>query len=260
LTSRRLPTRRRSPRGERAGGEPWAGRERPTTGGPDRRNWIAGIGAAWIGVVALLLILGSPIGRGSATASPTSPTPSTAVAAGSPGATATPPEASAGGDTFDRLRIDSPLPSPWTVSGSVDAAVIALPTSVDRSVRLRSSTNGVATVACRPVSVPDPSAVRVSVDLLVGSLPRDPAPVLVLRRGDSTVLQLVLASDGSIASVTEVGDVIVEGAGAAPEPSGSQAWRHLDVAGPLEIDSVCFASPQGVASGWIAVDNLVIGE
>ena len=230
-------------------------------GRPDWRAGMAGIGVAWVVIVGFLVLLNNPVVLPPAGQSPSATRVITATGAV---AAATDAGGTPVAETFDDLSIDSPLPEPWATSGSGTAAVIPLPTSVDRSVRLRSSQAGGGLKACRPIVAGAPD-VHVAVDVLVGTLPEQAVGLLSLEAGGQPAFELTLGPDGSIEPNQPVTGVVVQGVGAPPAatPSGGAAdstWRHLVIDGPMQADAVCLRSPDGVASGWIAIDNVAVGR
>jgi hypothetical protein len=199
-------------------------------------------------------------------------------------------------ETFDALPMDSALPTPWTVTGGGSAAIVALPTSVDRSIQLASGTSGTATAACRPTEVETGSALRVVVDYRLGRRPAQAVPLLSLRAGDVSKLAIVIDQEGAPVGV-RLGSAqeLVRGgdppAQASPIPltSGvSVGWRRLDLTldpasatatwsvsdssgaatgrgsapltdvGAQSLDIACLFSPEGLPSGWVAIDELTI--
>jgi len=222
---------------------------------------MAGIVVAWVAIVGFLVFVNNPILLAPAGQSPNATGDVTATGAV---AAATSPGGTPSVETFDDLSLDSPLPPPWTVSGSGTAAVIPLPTSVDRSVRLRSSEAGGGLRACRSI-VPGSPDVHVSVDVLVGTLPEQPVGLLSLESGGKAVYELNLGADGSVEPDQPVTGVVVQGGGPPPAaaPTGApseSSRRHLVIDGPVPADSLCLRSPDGVASGWIAIDNVAVGQ
>ena len=187
-------------------------------------------------------------------------------------------------ESFDALPMDSDLGAGWVVSGGGGASVVALPTSVDRSVRIRSSMQGEAAIACRAVD--QTSVRRVSFDLLIGRLPPSTAAVVSVRSGDRDLLTLAVDPSGSLTAIAGSGSATSsprpdgarsgEGWGRVElridAPGGSIEWRAHDVTGAeigsgasevadlagAPVDGVCFRSPQGMPSGWIAIDDLII--
>jgi hypothetical protein len=254
-------------------------------------NWLAAAGLAIavvsIGIVGAALVANGLTGReGAATMKvaattdvPPTDGPSTDVpATGAPATTKLE-------DTFDALPMDSLPGADWVVSGGDGASVVALPTSVDRSIRVRSSIQGNAATACR--SVPDATASsRISFDLLVGRPPPSTAAVVSLRSGERDLLTIAVDPSGSLTTIAGSGPAASSPAagGVRPRagwgrvevridgPGGLIVWRAHDVSGAevaggdLEVtdlagapvEDVCFISPQGMPSGWIAIDDLIV--
>jgi hypothetical protein len=188
-------------------------------------------------------------------------------------------------ETFDGLFIDSPLPQPWSSEGSGTVAIVALPTSVDRSVRLRSDPSGATVSACRPISdVPSSTGPIVDVDLMLVSLPTtSPSPLVRLRVGSRDVVAIGVDPTGAIVD-----------SGSRPDASGkllTGIWTHLSLAVDREtksvswqlraadgtaiapphpaalvggasaaIDSICLTSPAGAGSGAVIANNLTVHE
>jgi hypothetical protein len=196
-------------------------------------------------------------------------------------------------ETFDDLPMDSSLPAPWMVSGGGSAKIIALPTSVDRSVRIASDAAGARTTACRPTPLARGSTLQMSVDYRAGRLPTTSVSLLNVRAGEATKIAVLLNPDGT-AGLGDGG-----GAGHAGEPPARESaipgtsglaagWQRLELAvdpgaglvvwqavdssgaetgsgtasvsdlGTAALDSVCLYSPAGVPSGWVDIDDLLI--
>jgi hypothetical protein len=196
-------------------------------------------------------------------------------------------------ESFDGLPMDSAMPEPWTVTGHQVARIVALPTSVDRSARLESGEDGAATVACLPLrtaGTPEPTIV-----LEYQLSPRLVAPVtlLTLESGGSRKVTLDVDRVGVPTSVTGPGGAIGEtGPPATASPTdvvpATQRWHHVELTiamvsgevtwaasdssseqmrsgwgtagelGDAGIDSLCIHSPAGLASAWVAIDDLVV--
>jgi hypothetical protein len=195
-------------------------------------------------------------------------------------------------EQFDGLPMDSRLPAPWTTSGGGSAQIVALPTSVDRSVRLASDAGGVATEACRPTDVAAGTDIRVALEYRVGGAAPAPFPLLSLQSGDTRRVGLLIGAGGSEVAVLGGADAGPSDAPVvSPVPrataattgwhrveltiaraSGAVTWRVHDEAGAETasgtatvadlasggLDRVCLRSPGGSPSGWVAVDDLVI--
>jgi hypothetical protein len=195
-------------------------------------------------------------------------------------------------ETFDGLPMDSSLPAPWKVAGGGSARIIALPTSVDRSVRIESDAAGARTTACRPIALARGSALQMSVDYRAGSLPTTSVSLLNVQAGEAPRIAVLLNPDGTVVvlgdGTGQVGETPARES-AIPGTSGLTAgWHRLEVAvdpvtglavwqaldssgaetgsgiasvsdlGAAALDSVCLYSPAGVPSGWIAIDELLI--
>ena len=188
-------------------------------------------------------------------------------------------------ETFDGLPMDSPPGARWVVYGGDGASVIALPTSVDRSIRVRSSTQGEAATACRVID-DTTAAVHIGFDLLVGGAPPSTAAVVSLRAGERDLLSLGIEPSGRLVAMPGAGfeggstgptsappvegwgrvDLTIDGAGGlidwrAHDATGAQVAsgtpQVADLAG-VAVDGVCFHSPLGTPSGWIAIDDLIV--
>lgn len=193
-------------------------------------------------------------------------------------------------ETFDALPMDSTLPEPWQVSGAGTDQIVALPTSVDRSIRLASNANGEPMAACRPTETTG-TELRVALDYRLGRAPVADVTLLELRAGASAVLRLVLgAHDGRITAEAEAaagatGAPVASSAAATYDPT---AWRRIELtitasgeaqwqaheaggadagAGSITLDAedvtgtadtLCLWSPAGSPAGWVAVDDLLI--
>ena len=200
-------------------------------------------------------------------------------------------------ETFDDLPMDSTLADPWTIDGDGPVRVVALPTSVDRSIRIASDTSGGPTNVCRPIGVEAAKALRIAFDYRLGrALPED-ARLLGLRAGATAVAALLLdASTGRLLGVTgsEAAPPTAAGPSAAPakppgasnKPARDSAWRRVEIsvsesgeltwqaneasggaagsgtlasaADASRIDTVCFSSPAGAPAGWVALDDILI--
>jgi hypothetical protein len=195
-------------------------------------------------------------------------------------------------ETFDGLPMNSRLPATWIVSGPGSAEVIALPTSVDRSVRVASSLEGLVTTACRPTAIVLGGPIRIAVDYAVGRPPSSSVPLITIDSG--TARQLAIGMNPSGVPVSIAADVTPSAgeqppaqraaapSGSAPlwqrlevtvdTPAGIADWQVHDTSGALTgsgqthlanparaLDTICFLSPKGSPSGWIAVDDLFVG-
>jgi hypothetical protein len=197
-------------------------------------------------------------------------------------------------ESFDGLPMDSQLPDPWTVTGQGTAAIVALPTSVDRSVRLVSSVGGAPATACLPVGSVRAPEVTIVVDYQLGRSPPSPVTLLSLESGGARTLALVIDAAGmpiGVASPDGPSGVIDTPPSPSPRDlargladwrrveltvasrSGEVTWLAQDSSGEVtgsgwgeaggergagRIDALCLHSPEGEPSGWVAVDDLVI--
>jgi hypothetical protein len=245
----------------------------------DRWTW-AVLGVAVISVAGIVAVaVATTIG----TLDPPGPLPSTAVAAGALSAVAPAGVSVAAAETgfeetFDSLPMDSALATPWVVSGGDGATIVALPTSVDRSVRIRSAADGAPASACRPTGIDAGATVSIGLDVLVGGSPSAAVPLMTLE--SSGVRTLTIGLDPSRALVD-----LTQGTPPPAGATGSEGWRRIEVridpaqaaleweardvsgapvaAGTAAIDpstavdQVCLFSPEGAPSSWIAVDDLI---
>ena len=248
---------------------------------------LAGTAIAFVGVVAVLLATGGPAPSSEQTLEPRQTTSIVEGVAGSISIQ----------ETFDDLPMDSTLADPWTIDGDGPVRVAALPTSVDRSIRISSDASGAATFVCRPIALPPGAALRIAMDYRLGRSLPEGARVIELRAERTVAFALVIdaatgrvqgvgnpaaatsgpaASDGPRASADDDDsladdhtswrrvEVIVTG-------SGDLTWQANDVSGadagsgslPGEasgagVDTMCIVSPAGAPAGWIAVDDLLI--
>jgi hypothetical protein len=166
----------------------------------------------------------------------------------------------------------------WSVVGPAGSvAVVALPTAVDRSIRLRSGAKPVQ--ACR--AVPDPgTALAIDVDLLVDAAPTIGTTALILRHAGRGQLETRLGSRGTVV-ITAGGKQVSAGVAVAP-----YIWYRLSVRyvpgaaivhiGPRDglakvvqvslpaegsggFDSACFGVPAGAAAS-LYVDNVALAR
>jgi hypothetical protein len=200
-------------------------------------------------------------------------------------------------ETFDDLPMDSTLPDPWTIDGQGPVRVAALPTSVDRSIRISSAASGEATIACRPTDIPAGRALRIAMDYRVGRALPQGAQIAELRGPQGAAFALLMdAASGrvhAVASPDASNTPSATSAGPRPSAGGNQtetdhhtSWRRVEISisatGGLEwqahdvagedagsgslagsqsaaaVDTVCIASPAGAPAGWIAIDDLLI--
>jgi hypothetical protein len=200
-------------------------------------------------------------------------------------------------ETFDALPMDSALGPPWVVSGGDSAQVVPLPTSVDRSIRIRSSADGGSAAACRATTTDPGRPLRAGFELLIERAPTTAAPVFTVEGGGGRLLAIGIGPSGALVDLQQPsadGSPLPPGSSPAPGTStppegggrgdgewrriqagidpaqGSATWQAHDAAGVevaggtltidpgSVVDQLCFFSPQGVPSGWIAVDDLII--
>ena len=248
---------------------------------------LAGTAIAFVGVVAVLLAQGGAAPSFDPTLEPRQTASIVDAVAGSISIH----------ETFDDLPMDSTLADPWTIDGEGSVRVTALPTSVDRSIRISSDASGAATVACRPTGLPPGTALRIALDYRLGRALPQGARVIELRAERAVAFALLI--DAATGRVHGVGNSERETSGAAATRgprasagddgsraddhtswrrvevvltgSGDMTWQANDVSGAdagsgslpgeangARVDAVCIVSPAGAPAGWIAVDDLLI--
>jgi hypothetical protein len=243
------------------------------------------IAACWVGAIAVIV-------AGYAIAAP-GPTSGPGQIAWPMGAGA--PRAEVAGivqvdETFDDLAVDSKLAAPWTIEGAGPVRIVAIPTGVDRSVRIGADGSGNATALCRPIDVPGGRDARFAFELALGSEPSANVKVIELRRGDATLIEMVLIAATGEARAIRVasGGILVPGSPPARQggpldlatwrrvaltvsAGGAVAWEARDSSGTdagsgtlpeskgsAPLDTFCVLSPTGTPGGWVALDNLLI--
>jgi hypothetical protein len=169
-----------------------------------------------------------------------------------------------------------------------------MPTSVDRSIRLAPEPDGTATAACRPTGVAAGARLRVVVEYRVERAPTASATLLSLQSGAERRITVPIDSSGTPLAVVAEGEPVSGGDGptmgsgvpvTSPAPAG---WQGLDLTvdpssgvvvwavhdgsgaetrsgrgsfsglGTRVLDTMCLFSSEGLASGWIAIDDLLI--
>jgi hypothetical protein len=193
-------------------------------------------------------------------------------------------------EDFDGLPMDSQLPAPWDVNGAGTAQIVALPTSVDRSARLSSGTDGSPTTACLPLGV-GRAGLAVAFDYDLGRAAPGQGPLLTAHSNGASVAGIIIDSQGRPVAAA-IGDSPAS-ASASPSPVGAPSgetdtvgWQRLEVTlGGAEgvqwqaydtsgaetgagtalladpsatVDMVCLHSPRGALAGWVAIDDLII--
>ena len=186
-------------------------------------------------------------------------------------------------ETFDELPMDSKLAAPWVVEGGDGAGIVPLPTSVDRSVRIRSSVDGDAASACRPLGLAPEAPARIGLDVKIGGRPPDPVRLLTIE-GSDLVVVIGVNPGGEIIGLEP--RLVPTGPRSSPEPGAGGDWHrivvHIDHAAktvgwavrdgsgselltgsaPIpdgaSASRLCLFSPRGAPSGWIAIDDLVV--
>ena len=194
-------------------------------------------------------------------------------------------------ETFDDLPISATPPPPWRVTGEGPVAVVALPTSVDRSVRIKSTAPGETTALCRPTDIGGATGLHVAFDYVLGGAIVDDVALVTLQTGGTGSIELLVGPTGAPVGVKGVdGGASASSPPAAPPspPAGSAGfvWQRLVVdvdplagsvswagndpsgaetgAGTATIEvareapgTLCLHSP-AVPAGWIAIDDLTI--
>jgi hypothetical protein len=187
-------------------------------------------------------------------------------------------------ETFDELPMDSSLGSPWVISGGDGARIVPLPTSVDRSVRIRSSADGGAAAACRAIGTDPGLSIRAGFEVLIETKPTAAAPVFSLEGGGVRLVSIGIDPSGALVGLEQPG---ADGRSPAANGGGTEGgWRRIEVGidpargnatwqahdaagaqvagGTLtldpgaSVDEICFFSPQGVPSASIAFDDLIV--
>jgi hypothetical protein len=197
-------------------------------------------------------------------------------------------------ETFDDLPMNSHLSDPWAISGTGSAEITALPTSVDRSLRISSSGTGAPTTACRRAAEGSGTVFRISFDYLLGRSPASAVPLLRLESLQAQRLELDVDVAGRPFAVGPPGaTAAVQGTQETPTALTSSqpiaaAWVHVEVvidvvsgaaqwsahdssgaetssgttalSGALgeHIERACLLSPAGAPAAWVAIDNLLI--
>jgi hypothetical protein len=251
---------------------------------PDRLSWpplavaLAGLAGLIIGGLVAL----TAIGILGADRGPAPGSENAAVVPASPDArpSDSPLGSAALRETFDDLKIASTLPSPWTFSGSGTAGVIALPTSVDRSVRVRSDGATQAT-ACRPLPGTVAGDLHVEVDIQLDAPVASTTKVIALGSAASEAFSIGVARDGHLIGADNqpvaAGSVLRPGTWAHVSITLHRATSTVDwhVAGadgtslasdtssPVRAEAaqtanrVCLLSPAGTPGGSVVINNLV---
>ena len=202
------------------------------------------------------------------------PAPETGIRASGPetGPPATapsiPPSGGAAGivaieETFDDLPMGTLRAGQWSVTKD-RAEVIALPTSVDRSIRISSGRDGRATFACHSLGDASGSRVSVRFDYQMKGPPGAVVTLLTFRAANTDLVSLTAdapaETERSWRHVEAVLDAVV----------GTMTW-HVTTggtdtgSGDAKVslgsgspDQVCLVSPAGLRLGWLTVNNLVI--
>ena len=257
----------------------------PEPGQADRGSRIIMLVAAcWVGVIAGML-------AGYAIAAPAqTPGPGQIAAPMAVGG----PRAEIAGivqvdETFDDLAVDSKPASPWTIQGAGSVRIIALPTGVDRSVRIGSDARGNATALCRPIEVATGRDAHFAFEFALGGQPSVNAKLVELRRGDAPIVEVVvIAATGEAEAIRVATGIVVPGS--APPRRGDAldltTWRRVtltisgggavsweardssgtdagsgtlpDSKGSAPLDSFCVLSPTGTPGAWLDLNEVLI--
>jgi hypothetical protein len=139
-------------------------------------------------------------------------------------------------------------------------------------------------------------SIQIAVDYAVGRLPSSPVAFVSFESGNARQVALGMDRDGLPAEIASDGTLnrgsappAVQNPGISSPGPGIITWRRLAVSiepgtGAVDwqvhdtsgaqtaagramlrdpatatIDTVCFLSPQGAPSGWLAIDDLVVG-
>jgi hypothetical protein len=194
----------------------------------------------------------------------------------SPAGAASPASTSLSEEDFDLLRMGSRPGVGWSVVGPAGSvAVVALPTAVDRSIRLKSGAKPVQ--ACR--AVPDPhTAMAIDVDLLVDAAPTTGTAALILRHVGRSQLEARFGSRGTVL-IASGGKQVSAGVAVAPNTWYRLSVRYVAGAAIVQVgprdglakvmqvdlpaegsggfDSACFGVPAGAAAS-LYVDNVAL--
>jgi hypothetical protein len=188
-------------------------------------------------------------------------------------------------ELFDELPMGAPPPPAWTTTGT--AEVIAAPTSVDRSLRLRSSGAGAEARSCLELAVPWLAMRHIDFRFQVGDAV-SAARFVTLDAGTDTLLSLNADPTAKVSN-GPVPDVPDPSAGAGRSTTARpSAWRHIqieidpetqrlswtttnDAGAPgesgtrtlptldgLPTGALCLHSPKGTPLGWIAIDDVLV--
>ena len=169
-------------------------------------------------------------------------------------------------ETFDDFAMGTTLEGPWTVTGG-KAEIVALPTSVDRSVRIWSYRKGGSTRVCRHLDALPGSKISVRFEFMWKPTPTAVVTLLTFRHARADIVALQVDPGGS--PVQEPGwqrlDAVLD------TTFGQLTWQTDEVAdagatsgsaavtlGSARPDELCLLSPSGSSSGWVAIDDLHI--
>jgi hypothetical protein len=171
--------------------------------------WVGSLGALTGAIVTFLFATPDlpQVGAGA-------PLATTSPAASTPLARATDGTAGSAGllETFDSLAIGDAIPG-WTVSSGAAIDVAALPTAVDRSLRLTAPGDG---RACREAGT---ALGSVKADFMVDALPAEPTSVVSLQLDDDSTLGVRVSEEG--AQLTDTSSIV------AIEPRAWYRWSAM---------------------------------
>jgi hypothetical protein len=233
---------------------------------------VVALGAVLAMTVALVGIIALPLADSLRIGGSAQPSPAGSVA----GIASTPVPAPAVivDETFDGLSINSSLPPSWDVTGSGAAVVIALPTSVDRSVRLRASDGGNAERACHPLPPGATVDLRIELDFVLETALSSDTNLVTLASGANDAVTIGLDRNGRLLGADATSGSL---------PAGT--WAHLSLtmhrASPTVdwevtaagtslgaarnrapdnafsgISALCLQSPQSTQAGSVAFNNV----
>ena len=102
-------------------------------------------------------------------------------------------------ENFDALEIGVPLDDRWTVApGRSNAAVVPLPTAVDRSLQLTVTAAGQPVSVCRGFQAVRQDVIGASAEIGLDMAPAAAATLMALGRGGSQAVAIHMAEDGAL--------------------------------------------------------------
>ena len=183
-------------------------------------------------------------------------------------ASSVPPSGGAAGivsieETFDDRPMGTLHAGPWSVTKD-RAEVIALPTSVDRSIRISSGRDGRATFACRSLGDASGSRVSVRFDYQMKGPPGAVVTLLTFRAASTDLVSLTVDAPGGTERSWQhveaaldaiIGTMTWHVTTGGTETGSGDAKVSLGSGRPAQV---CLVSPAGLRLGWLAINNLVI--